>query len=416
MAKQELKDIAFGELANSCPYATLAQARRHAPLATVSTPFSDEQFIMVSRNVDVLSVAENATVFLSSGHEQSRRFGYGASPESDRIYETEGWPLHPALVWTDGAKHARVRRLVDKVFAPAKVNAKVPMINGFITELIDAFPPTGPVDFARDFSIALPTMIITRELGFERALLPMVQLATDCVSFANDLSAPTEAAIPAAKAATQLQHVLVERIEALRNAPQENFLSDLVHAKVDGEAALDFDELMSTAVLLLLAGSHTTSVMLNWSMYVLATKPELQARLRCEPEKIPDYIEELMRTHGTVAAGYRRVAEDTQLAGVDIPRGCSMMIRWDSANRDEAKFENPEDFDIDRPNLRRHTAFGHGKHFCIGNGLARLELKATITAMLDAFSDIELAEPVERAPALDNCALPILKLKLTRPA
>ncbi|UZW57031.1 cytochrome P450 [Sphingobium sp. JS3065] len=99
---------------------------------------------------------------------------------------------------------------------------------------------------------------------------------------------------------------------------------------------------------------------------------------------------------------------------IDIPAGSTMMIRWDSANRDEAKFEDPETFDIDRSNLRRHTAFGHGKHFCIGNGLARLELKATISAMLDRFAHIALAAPVERALALDNCALPALHLTLER--
>lgn len=407
-------EIAYADLANTCPYARLAQARQDAPIAKVQTPFTAEPILMVSRNEDVLSVAENAALFLSSNHAQSRRFGYGYTAQADAIYDAEGWPLRPPLVWTDGDKHARVRRRVDKVFAPGKVMRKIPMIQGFIAELIDAFPRQGPVDFAADFAIGLPTMIITRELGFDRDLLPLVQLATDLASHATDLSAPEEAATPAAKAVTQLQQVLVQRIEALRAQPEENFLSDLVHAQVDGEPALSFDELMSTAVLLLLAGSHTTSVMLNWSMYMLATMPELQVRLRRQPEKIPDYIEELLRTTGTVTAGYRRVAEDVEMFGTTLPKDSFLMIRWDSANRDAAKFDHPDIFDIDRPNVRRHTAFGHGKHFCIGNGLARIEMKETVSAMLNAFDTIALAEPVERAPALDNCALPALRLTLTR--
>lgn len=409
----DLKTIAFDDVATACPYARLAQARRETPIARLETPYTPEPLIFVTRNEDVLSVAENAGLFLSSNHAQSRRFGSGYTAEADHIYENEGWPLRPALVWTDGAQHARVRRLVDKVFAPGKVSRKVPMIQGFIAELIGAFPKDAPVDFARDFSIALPTMIITRELGFGRDLIPLVQRATDYSSFATDLSATPEAATPAAKAITELQHHLVERMEALRAVPEENFLSDLVNARVDDEPALDFDELMSTAVLLLLAGSHTTSVMLNWSMYMLATRPELQARLRREPEKIPDYLEELLRYSGTVTASYRRVAEDTELLGQPVAKDSFVMIRWDSANRDETKFERPDEFDIDRPNIRRHSAFGHGKHFCIGNGLARVELRETVAAMLDAFGAIELAEPVERMPALDNCALPSLKLRLT---
>lgn len=411
---EKIPEIAYADLANACPYARLAQARRETPVARVRTPFTPQPIVVVTRSEDVLSVAENAALFRSSDHAQSRRFGYGYTAEADAIYDSEGWPLRPPLVWTDGEQHARVRRRVDKVFAPGKVMRKVPMIQGFIAELIGAFPGSGPVDFAADFAIALPTLIITRELGFGRELLPLVQSATDLASYATDLSAPREAATPAARAVTKLQQALVRRIEELRAAPEENFLSDLVHAQVDGEPALSFDELMSTAVLLLLAGSHTTSVMLNWSMHMLATRPDLQARLRREPEKIPDYVEELLRTTGTVTAGYRRVAQDTEMFGTMLEKDSFVMIRWDSANRDEARFDRPEEFDIDRPDIRRHTAFGHGKHFCIGNGLARIELKETVAAMLDAFTDIALAEPVERMPALDNCALPALRLSLSR--
>ena len=415
MTIKNLPEVPVENLIGGCPHLALARARREAPLARISTPFTGGEVLMVSRNKNVLRVADDAEHFVSSGHVQARRFGSGYSKESDLIYENEGWPLRPALVWTDGEQHARVRRLVDKVFTPVKVNRRISLIQGFIAELLAEFPAEGQVEYASAYSFRLPTMIITHELGLGQEHLPLVKRATDTVSFANDLASPREAAVPAAKAVTELQRVLAERIVVFRENPSENLLSDLVHAKLDDTLVLSPDELMSTAILLLLAGSHTTSVMLTWALFMLASRQDIQTRLRSDRGRISNFVEELLRVHGTVSAGYRLAAADTEVAGSTVPKGTCVMIRWDSANRDESVFERPDEFDIDRPNLWRHTAFGHGKHYCIGNGLARAELRETVGAMLDRFNRIDLVDApstILPAGALDNHALTRLNLDL----
>ena len=125
----------------------------------------------------------------------------------------------------------------------------------------------------------------------------------------------------------------------------------------------------------------------------LAVDQPLQARLRENPEDIKRFTEEILRWESPVQGLFRYVKEDTELGGVAIPKGATVMIRYASGNRDECKFANGDEFDIERKNSGAHMAFGSGIHHCVGSQLARAEMIASFRAMLNRFSSIELAVP-----------------------
>lgn len=159
-------------------------------------------------------------------------------------------------------------------------------------------------------------------------------------------------------------------------------LSDLVHAEVDG-SSLEIRELVAIVQQLLVAGNETTTSALAEGMIRLIEDAPLQNRLQAEPERIVDFVEEVLRTASPLQGLFRKAATDFNLGGVDIPSGALLLLRWGAANRDPAQFDNPDEFDLDRSNAKRHMAFGMGPHHCIGNQLARSEMLISFRQLLE---------------------------------
>jgi cytochrome P450 len=170
--------------------------------------------------------------------------------------------------------------------------------------------------------------------------------------------------------------------------PTDDLLSDLVHA--DGDKRLHENEVLSIALGLLVAGNESTRSMLTNGMAVLARRPEIAELLRAEPERVPDFVEELLRYDSSVQIQYRRATSDVELAGTVIPKGERVAIALGSANRDEGVRRDPAEFDLDRDN-KTHLTFGYGEHLCIGAALARAQLKVGLTQLVTRFCDWRVA-------------------------
>jgi cytochrome P450 len=181
-----------------------------------------------------------------------------------------------------------------------------------------------------------------------------------------------------------------------RESPKDDLLTRLLHAELDG-ARLSHAEILGFFQLLLLAGSETTTNLVNNAILCFIENPEQLARLRAAPELLPSAIEEVLRYRSPLQWMFRVTTREVQLHGETIPAGKVMLVMMGSANRDPKQFREPNRFDITR-NPNPHIAFGHGIHFCLGAALARLEAKIALTEFLNRIDDFQFASDTPWEP------------------
>jgi cytochrome P450 len=201
-----------------------------------------------------------------------------------------------------------------------------------------------------------------------------------------------EQEIECAKDAIAFQHYFYNVIEERRKEPKDDIITDLVQAQVAGERSLDDAELLNIIQQLLVAGNETITNAIAGGMLILIQNPEQMALVQAEPSKIENLVEEVLRLETPTAGMWRVVQQDTELEGVQIPAGSLVMVRFDSANRDPAKFQDGERLDVCRQNAESHLAFGHGIHFCVGATLARKEMQLAYERLLLRLKNIRLAD------------------------
>lgn len=169
-------------------------------------------------------------------------------------------------------------------------------------------------------------------------------------------------------------------------------MSELVQARFKDGSSPDFDTLSNMARFLFGAGQDTTSRLIAMAVLVLGERPDLQQRLRADPGRIPDFIEEVLRFDGPVKVAYRLATTDTSVGGIAIPAGTILAVSYNAASNDPARFAHPDRFDIDRPGLRDHMGFGKGPHGCLGAPLGRMEARIAIEHLLARVADIRISE------------------------
>jgi cytochrome P450 len=285
----------------------------------------------------------------------------------------------------DGDNHRRLRRLVSKAFTLKAVNAMRPRIQQIADELLDAVAPAGSMDLVSDYAFPLPIITIAEMLGvpasdrddFRRWSQVLVQ------QIGQDLS-------ELERCYTQFSQYLGELIEARRAQPTDDLVSALVQVEEEG-SSLTHGELCSMIVLLIVAGHETSASLIGNATLALTQHPESLARLRDEPELMPNAVEELLRYDSSVERSLIRfVTQDTELAGQRLQRGQLLVAVVGSANRDESVCANPDTLDITRPACP-HMAFGSGIHYCLGASLAKLEVEIALNTLLRRCPDLRVA-------------------------
>ena len=402
MKVADLPEMTFPAGADGCPVRNLVTGQQEAPFVRLESPGLDNSMVLVADTAKIDQVYKSPDVFVSRRGPQARRFDSSYSAEVAEVYAAKGLRLIPLLAWSDGESHLRYRRLVDTAFHPGKIELKKPYIAEMIEGLIDRFPAGGEVDFMSAFATQLPAMVMLKELGLDADNVSLLQSTANHAAKMLDFTSASEEMVAGAHAVVALQEVLTERIKSIRETPENNLLSNLVHATSSGHEPLSDDELLSMAIEVLVAGAHSTAAMLGWCVYVLAKRPDLHRRLRDEPEKAPDFVEEVLRRHGAIVTSYRTAETDTGIDELAIPEGTHVTIRLDCANMDAERWTNPDTIDIDRPHINRHYAFGKGKHTCIGNALARAEMTLSVRALVRRFDSVSLTTEPEACPSFDG--------------
>lgn len=309
------------------------------------------------------------------------------------------------MIFLDPPRHSKLRALVAQAFTSRSVAELEPRIRELSRELLDRTIERGTMDLATEFAVPLPMMVIAELLGIPVEDRPRFVRWNDAIlAMSYTVVGAGEAARAAvaefAVATGEMSDYLAELLELRRSAPREDLLTRLLHARVDGEQ-LNEREILGFFQLLLLAGSETTTNLINNAILCLLDHPELFARLGAEPERLPSAIEEVLRYRAPLQWMYRVSTREIELGGQNIPAGKLVLAMIGSANRDPLVFPDPDRFDITRdPNP--HLSFGFGVHFCLGASLARLESRVALADLLGRLKGLALAndEPWEPRPGL----------------
>ena len=296
-----------------------------------------------------------------------------------------------SLLSLDPPEHRRLRTLVSKAFTPRAVKALEPHVRNLMHDLLDEVGDPSGFDLMEAVGKPLPLIVIAEMLGVPAGDRARFRAWGDRRSRIMEPSISTEERADAVLAADQLDGYFATVIEQRRADPREDILSALVLAEEQGER-LNGTEMLALLRQLLVAGNQTSANLIGNGMLALLRHPDRLERLRNDPSLIPQAIEELLRYDSPVQVVLRRALEDCEVNGFPLQRGDDIVLMLGAANRDPARFENPDLLDFGRAD-RGHLSFGYGIHACIGATLARLEGRVAIEVLLERFPTIRLADP-----------------------
>jgi cholest-4-en-3-one 26-monooxygenase len=355
------------------PYPVYRWLRENAPVY-----WDDASRLWVlSRYEDVVEASKAAETFCAR---------QGVLPESDA-------PV--SIVCMDDPRHQRLRKLVNRGFTPRMVGLLEPRVRELARELVDAVAARGACDLVTDIAVPLPLYIIAEMLGIRREDFARFHEWSDrLIAVAGNYDDPVKVA-DSTQAYVEYGTYLKDVFEARRREPREDLVTILVRAQQDGmlaedEEAMENDEIVMFMTLLLVAGNETTRNGISGGLLALMEHPEQRDLLRRRPELIDSAVEEILRYVSPIICFRRTATVPTEIRGQAIRADERVLMLYQSANRDEAVFPEPDRFDVTRePNP--HVAFGIGTHFCLGANLARMELRVMVRELVERLPDMRVA-------------------------
>lgn len=286
------------------------------------------------------------------------------------------------LLSDDPPRHTQLRAIVNKAFTSRTLKLLESGLDTLVSELLEMLPDNGPVDISGQFTSPLPVTVIAQMMAIPPSRNEDFKRWSDALTGTSEASNMTERMPDILEMSAYFQSLIPKR----RQNPGEDLISKVVHAEVDGKMLSDAD-IAGFCMLLLIAGNETTTNLLSNLLNYLAEEPRLWARLREQPDKIDDAIEEILRFDGPVHWVNRMATQSVEVAGQTIKEGEAVYAFMGSANRDPRHYDNPDEFRLDRGRTD-HQTFGHGIHFCIGAPLARLEARRALHGLLERYRTI----------------------------
>ncbi|HYO66586.1 MAG TPA: cytochrome P450 [Archangium sp.] len=365
------------------PYPIFARMRSDCPVS----PVEPGGFWAVHRYDDVVQVLKDPQTFSSEAFKPTwgpAWLGYN--------------PVAHSMLAMDPPRHTQLRALVSRAFGPRSVTRLEAQVQQRAEALADQLLGRGEVDFVDEFALTLPGYVMAEMMGLDPEMRHHFKRWTSVMTGGSPQPPAPEVVQSMHNSLAEMTHYLQEVIEARRRHPQDDLVTDLIRAELDGQL-LSSSELLEFLALLLTGGFETTIQFLGQAVLRLGTHPEELERLRAEPGLIPGFVEEMLRFDSPVTNSPRQTTKEVEIAGVRIPANAVVMAAVGSANRDEARYPDADRFDMKRE--KTGLAFGHGHHYCIGAGLARLEMRHGIAALAKRCRAFELSsKPVEWKVAL----------------
>ena len=306
------------------------------------------------------------------------------------LIDTDITLLPPNMFNMDPPRHDELRSILARVLTPTRVAGLEPVVRAYARELVEGVKGNGAMDVSTEFAQMVPTITMCTLMDLPREDRPKF------LRWNLDTLAGADFTSPDALAAYGEMAVYWTELVAVRRAvPGNDLISQIIHTEVDGEPLSD-EEIGGFCSLLHDAAQNTTMNMLTHGVLELGRHPEERAKLVADPSKWPRAVDELMRYVSPVQGLARTTTRDVELHGVTIPQGDQVLMLYGSANHDERVFPNADVFDIDRA-PKAHYGFGHGIHHCLGNAVAKLEIRCALDEVVRTLGEWQVDErSVER--------------------
>jgi cytochrome P450 len=300
-------------------------------------------------------------------------------------------PMHEHMVTMDPPDHTRERGLLMRLITPKRLKDNEEFIWRLADAQLDEFVGDGRCEFISAYTQPFAMLVVADLLGVPEEDHQRFRDGFGLTHSPGAVGAG-EGGNPGENPLAWLDEWFTEYIEDRRRQPRQDVLTDLALATYPDGTTPDVISVVRTSTFLFAAGQETTARLLAAALKHLCENPELQDQLRADRERIPDFLEEVLRVESPVKADFRLTRRTTSIGGVEVTAGTPVMLLNGAANRDPRRFECPAEFHIDRPNVQSHMAFGRGAHSCPGGPLARAEGRVSVERILARTRNIRLSE------------------------
>ena len=297
------------------------------------------------------------------------------------------FPIAHLMVVMDPPDHTKARSLLSKLLTPARLKENEQYMWGLADRQLDEFIDNGSCEFLSVYAKPFATLVIADLLGVPEEDRDQFRRKLGSMAVGS-----LEGEVVAVNPLEWLENKFTAYISERRENPREDILTELAQAKYPDGSTPEVADVVHQATFLFAAGQETVVKLLGSSVRILAERPDLQAQLRDNPKLVGAFVEESLRMESPTKVDFRLARKSTTLGGVPIKAGSILMLCIGAANRDPRKFADPNDFQLDRKNVREHIAFGRGIHTCAGAPLARVEAQVTVNRMLARMGDIAIDE------------------------
>lgn len=368
------------------PFPSYSELRREEPV------MYDERvgLWVVSRYDDVKAVFEDWETFSSENAQKPVR---QRGPQAEQIMIEGGFTAYSGLSARVPPEHTRIRAIAQKMFTPRRYKALEPQIRENIAARLEAMAarPEKRGEMVADLAYDIPTITILTLIGADVSMVDTYKRWSDSRAAMTWSDLSDEEQIPHAHNLVEYWQECQRLVAEAHANGGDSLTADLVRAQEEG-AEISDHEIASLNYSLLFAGHETTTTLIaNCFRVLLSHQPAWESVVE-DPKRIPAAVEEVLRYSGSIVGWRRKALKDAVVGGQHIKAGDELLLLMGSANRDEERFDRPEELDIERPNAREHLSFGFGIHFCLGNMLAKLQARLCLEEATRILPGLRLAE------------------------
>jgi cytochrome P450 len=370
------------------PYGYLAERRAECPVS-----FDPDQGLLAVTGYDeTMSVYKDVEGFSACNTVAGPFAPLPFTPEGDDITEQivehrKEMPFGDFMAVLDPPQHGRARGLLSRLLTPRRLKENEAFMWMLADRQLDTFVDSGSCEFYGQFAQPFALLVIADLLG-----VPAEDHDAFVAGMALSHSDMAETQAVVHNPLQFLEDRFTAYVDDRRREPRADVLTILAQAKYPDESMPEVIDVVRLATFLFAAGQETTTKMLTFALQTLGERPDLQQQLREDRSLIPNFLEETLRLESPIKSHFRLAAKSTTIAGVPTKAGTTMMMMPGAANRDPDRFDNPDEFRMDRPNVREHLTFGRGIHTCPGAAMARSEGQVSLDRILSRMGDIRISE------------------------